>query len=258
MAEPALVGVVVGGGIAILTTIANLTYNWFQSRSQRQFALRQQVYLDACAWAASGSEYLASLARLDLDDVQLARIIQASLAAYYRVHVVGEQSTVLAFTAASEYLGTQTAELMAARVQLRNRAARLEALQAEAERTSTYLAQATSIIDNIPKASPSTELLAAIPQMVAEFISARDRLQGVEAEVGQLQQDVSARQEELLRACMRSAVGYGECLMAANIAVRKELGIPLDEKGYREPVQAATGRAMGAVQEMVDRLKREK
>jgi hypothetical protein len=38
--EPAVVGALVGGGIAILTTIANLTYNWFQNRNQRQFALR--------------------------------------------------------------------------------------------------------------------------------------------------------------------------------------------------------------------------
>jgi len=75
MTESAVVGALVGGGISILTTIANLTYNYFQGRNQRQFALRQQVYLDACAWAANGSEYLASIARLDLDDAHVRRAI---------------------------------------------------------------------------------------------------------------------------------------------------------------------------------------
>ncbi len=102
MADPAVVGAAVGGGIAVITTLVNLAYNWFQGKTERQFTLRQQVYLEACGWAARGTEYLASFARLDLDDAQLAQMMQSETAAYYRVHVVAAQSTVLAFTAASE------------------------------------------------------------------------------------------------------------------------------------------------------------
>ncbi len=256
MTEPAVVAALVAGSVVVLTTIVNLAFSWRQDRNQRQFSLRQQVYLDACAWAASGSEYLVSLARLDLDDIQLAGIVQKSLATYYRVHVVGAQSTVSAFSAASEYLGIEAAKLMMARIRLRNDVARLETLQGEAERHASYLAQATTIIDSIPKASPSPELLAAVPQMVAEFTAARDRLSRVEAEIGTLQGAIRLGQEQLLAECMNAAAGYGRCLMAANVAARSELGLRLDEGQYRESVEAATTRSMAAVKDLVAELKR--
>ncbi len=147
---------------------------------------------------------------------------------------------------------------MATRVQLRQRAMRLEALRAEAEQTSAYLAQATSIIDNIPKSAPSPELLAAVPQMVTEFTGARDRLQHVQAELREVQEGMSSLQEELFGASLRASVGHGECLVAANIAARRELGLTLDEKQYRQSAEAASRRVLAEVEQMVEKFKRER
>lgn len=255
MADPAITGALVGGGIAVITTVANLLYNWWQNQSARQFAIRQQVYLDACEWAARGSEYLASFARLDLEDMQLAQIVQPSGAAYYKVHVVADQDTVRAFSAAAEYLGTETVELMAQRVLVRQRISHLQALQTEAEQTSAYLQQVTTLIDNIPKGSPAPETLAAIPKLVVEFTRARDQLRSAQQQVATVRGEIVKGHEQLLGACLQAAVGYGDRLVAANIAARKELGIPLKEEEYRESVRAASSKVSEAVQRMVERFR---
>lgn len=255
MADPAILGALVGGGIAVATTMANLAYNWWQNQTARQFAMRQQVYLEACEWAARGTEFLASFARLDLDDAQLSQLVQPSGAAYYKVHVVAEQETVRAFSAAAEYLGTQSVELMARRVLLRQRITHSQALQTDAEQTSSYLQQAATVIDNIPKASPSPETLAAIPQLVATFTQARDRLLETQREIRAVQDEIVKGQEELLGACLAAAVGYGDHLVAANIAARNELGMRLNENEYRQSVSAGSRRVLEAVQRMVERFK---
>jgi hypothetical protein len=255
VADPAITGALVGGGIAVTTTVANLLYNWWQNQTARRFATRQQVYLEACEWAARGSEYLASFARLDLEDTQLSQILQSSGAAYYKVHVVAELSTARAFNAAAEYLGAQAAELMVQRVLLRQRVSQLHALQTEAEQTSSYLQQVTTLIDNLPKASPAPETLAAIPQLVAEFVRARDQLRGAQQQIASVNGEIVKGHEQLLGACLQATVGYGECLVAANIAARKELGMPLNEDDYRESVSAASRRVSEAVRRMVERFK---
>jgi hypothetical protein len=78
MNDPALLGAVIGGGIAVVSTAANLIYNWAQARSQQQFRLRQDVYLQACEGAERGYEYLISVGRLDLTDQELGEILGSS------------------------------------------------------------------------------------------------------------------------------------------------------------------------------------
>jgi hypothetical protein len=221
----------------------------------RQFTMRQQVYLEACEWAARGSEYLASFARLDLKDTQLAQLVQPSGAAYYKIHVVAKQDTVRAFLAANEYLVAKAIELTAQRLLLRQRIDHLQAIQTKADQTSSYLQQVTMLIDNIPKASPASDTLAAIPQLVSEFTRARDQLRGAQQEIATVQDEIVKRHEQLVGACLKAAVGYGDHLVAANIAARKELGIPLNEEDYRESVRAASNRILEAVQQMAERFK---
>src|SRR5690242_11558998 len=110
------IGVLIGGGIALATTLLNAVYGWLRYKSQRQFAIRQQVYLEACEWAASGAEYLVSFSRLDLDDAKLGDILRGRGAGAYKVHIVGEQDTVNAFTDAGTYLATQSFDLLKRRV----------------------------------------------------------------------------------------------------------------------------------------------
>src|SRR6266446_1045824 len=201
-------GLLIGGSIAVATTLLNVGYNWLRYRSERQFSIRQQVYLEACEWAASGAEYLVSFARLDLDDAKLNEILRGRGAGAYKVHIVGDLSTVNAFTEAGTYLAIQSIDLLKRRVLLRNLMMRLENLRTEASQTSAYLQQTATVIDNIPKTAASQETLATIPTLVAEFTQARDRLLQTNLEINNLQDESLRLQEELLALGMRAAMDY--------------------------------------------------
>lgn len=253
--DPASTGALIGGGIAVATTVANLAYNWWHSHSARQFELRQKVYLEACEWAARGAEYLVSFARFDLDDDQLGELLRPTGAAYYKIHVVAGPQTVQAFNSASEYLAERSMRLMADRVVLRERASQLQTLQSDTEQTNTYLQQLTTLIENLPKTAPTPETLAAVPHLVAEFTAARDRLSQGHAQMASLQGEILKGQESLLIACLEAAVGYGDHLAAANVAARRELGLPLKEREYREALRASSEKMLRELQNMIDRFK---
>ena len=251
----AIAGIVVGGGVAILTTLANLAYNWFQKKSELRFGMRQQVYLEACDWAARGNSFLASFARLDLNDVQLGQILQDSNASYYKIHVIAKEKTIMAFNAASEYLAKKAVELMATRIQLRHVAAHIQALQKDADQTAAYQQQLAAIIDNVPKASPTDQILATIPQLVTDFTITRDKWQKIQTGIKANQEKASAMQEELYNASLIASSEYGDYLAAANVAAREELDLKLNETTYRQSLNASSGRVIGAIKQMVERLK---
>lgn len=246
-----LVGVLVGGGIGIVGTALSLLFNWFQGAEQRRFAMRQEVYLDACDWAARGIEYLASFARLDLTDAQLGQILQGGGSAAYKVHVVGEQSTVAAFTAATEYLATQAVDLTASRLRLLRTAQRIHDLESEAEQTSQFLQQSTSLIEHIPSPSPSD----ATPGLVSGFTRAREHLLELREQIAALRTEGNVGHYELLAAALRATVGYQDHLVKANVAARRELGLPIDETSYRSSLQRSSERILAAVERMIEQLR---
>lgn len=251
----AIVGIAVGGAVALLTTVANLTYNWFQKRSELRFGVRQQVYLEACGWAASGIEFLTSFSRLDLDDAQLGKILQNSNTSYYKIHVIAKQKTILAFSDTMEYLAKESCQLTAMRVQLRQAFSHVQILQKDADQTASYQQQLASIIDNVPKATPSDQVLAAIPRLVTDFTTAHDRMLNIQGQIRTVQDEIRRLQEELYNASLLAAVKYEDYLASANVAAREELGLKLDEKAYRQSLSVSSTRMLETIRQMMEKLK---
>lgn len=241
-------GVMLGGAIALATTLINLGYNWLQQRSQRQFALRQAVYLETAEYAARGVQYLASFWRTDIDDNQLAQLLQSDSSAVYKVHAVGEKATIDALTVAGECVALKSLELMKSRVLLRTAITTVQVLQAEAAQSSAYLQQVASMIEGLPRSAPTPEILAAIPNLVATFTTTRDEVVRKQAEIASVQAEIVQTQNRIAMDGMKAAMEYQGKLAEFNIAARRELGIPLDEKEYRKAFMESAERMLSAVE----------
>lgn len=247
-------GVLLGGGIGIVTTLISLGYNWLQQRAQRQFGLRQSVYIEVTEWAAGGVKYLSSFWRTDIDDNQLAQLAAPGSNAVYKVHVVGERETLDALTAASECLALKSIELMKTRVLLRNSLAKLQVLQNETAQSSTYLQQLASIIEGLPKSDPTPEIMGKIPDLVVKFTSTRDDVIRKQNQITALQTETAWIQKCLTLDGLKAALQYQEKLIDLNIAARKELGIPLDEEKYRSSFTASTERMLSVIKQTFQKM----
>ena len=113
-------GVIVGGSIGLATAALGHAVAWFQLRSNRAFDLRQSVYIEAAVSMAKGLEFFGSVTRLDIDDGQLSALVNSTLAAMYRIHVVATPATIAALSSANLNLTIATLDLMKRRTHLRS------------------------------------------------------------------------------------------------------------------------------------------
>jgi hypothetical protein len=240
--SPELWGVIIGGAIGVVTTSIGLFYNWVQYRSHQRFGLRQGVYIEAVAALARGVEYLVSVARLDLDDSQLAQMLYPGTVATNKIHVVGTQATIDALTKAGETLAVNALKMGKGRITLQAVQARIVAAEAEVAQSTAYLQQLGSMIGNLPRSAATPEVLGAIPGLVAEFTGARDRVSQGQAQLDSARRERVALQKQLFMEGLKAAIEYQQELMKVNIAARCELGLPLNEQKYQSEMRKSADR----------------
>lgn len=240
------IGIIIGGGIAIVTTAINLIYNFFQKRSEQRYLLRENVYLQACEGVASGAQYLARFSRLDIDDNQLAGVMETASGWSYKVHAVANQETIDALTATQEFLFKKTLELIKPRVEVRQIDNRIKSLNNESAQTSAFVQQLATVIDNLPKTAPTQEVLNAIPALIHQFTKARDRNTEIQKEISDLQVKRHKKHLKLVSDSLKASIEYSEILTDVNVAVRKELHLNMDENRYRKAMKYSSERMLAA------------
>lgn len=249
-----IIGGIIGGSIGIVTTGLGFLYNWKQYRSQQRFDLRQGVYIEAAAAMARNVEYLASVWRTDLDEGQLAQMLYPGTIAANKIQVVGTQTTIDALAKASESFGVSALELAKTKAVLLAVQARVAATEAEVAQSRAYVQQLVSMIDGLPKSAPTAEVLAAIPGLVTEFTGARDRVLQGQARLDAASRETVTLQKQLLMEGVKAAVQYQQELLEVNIAVRRELDLPLDEAKYRSDAKKSAERMLAVVERTVKEL----
>jgi hypothetical protein len=99
---------------------------WLQQKSSRAFDLRQEVYIDAAASMARGLDFFSSVTRLDIDDAELAALVNPASIAMYKIHVVATPATIAALSSANQRLTLSALDLTKRRIRLRSAMAAAE------------------------------------------------------------------------------------------------------------------------------------
>jgi hypothetical protein len=139
---------------------------------------------------------------------------------------------------------------------LRDLLTRLGNLDTQANQTAAYLSQAAAVIDSLAKSAASQETDNAVSVLVAEFTQAQELLRQTRSKIETLEHEKLKSQEELLFSGLRAAMGYQDLLAEANIAVRRELGLPVDEVSYTKSIAASSNAILDSLNKMIDEAKK--
>lgn len=248
MPDAQLTGVLIGGGIAVATTAANLLYNWAQKRSEQRSQFRQSVYLEACEGIEKAHEFLVSLGNIDLDDKQLYEGMRASAGWSSKVHIVASEDTIRALTAASEFLFAAALELLPLRVAARLLSSEVDEWETRAKQAEQQHTQLTALTQRSSNENATPPVLAQLGELREESRAAREQH-------AKLAEQSLVVQEKLFLAAMKAATEYGQRLIAVNVAVRRELGLAISEESYRTVMTESSRRMLSSCESVLKLVK---
>lgn len=249
-----LLGALIGGAISFCATWLQLRHASKEARLAREHALKREVYFEAAEGMARGVQLLTSFHRSDLTIQQLSDIPSGNPGWDFRVHIVGDLETIKALDQAFEFLSSCALDLMPRKVNLDMLRDAAAAIFERATQLGTRGEQLVAIIQGVsaPDATPEARVLA---QQLTQDIRA------VHAELTEVSRDhhrASGRklraERDMVVACRKAVAEHQRFLAQAIVHIRRELGLPLDEKDYLAHVEQSSVRSLARLKELVDSL----
>ncbi|HMH53067.1 MAG TPA: hypothetical protein VK548_22705 [Candidatus Acidoferrum sp.] len=261
---PAFWGVVVGsllslGGI-VLTNRANdrrLREQFAQDRElrnrDRELALRKDVYLAAAEAISAGFISVSKFANLEAPPDKLTDDYVNKAPAIAKIHIIATEDTARAVANVMGELSATFLRLLAERVPLMIRKQQLTTLDdqigsfgKERDRMVELMRQhnVEGIVDDrrwgVIKGTFEFE-----QGRVTEGLEQRKALAGT----------LYALQLEYTKDCVENTMRLGRLLVPAVVAIRKELGVPIDESAYLQIVEESLAKQREGLTEFMRRAR---
>jgi hypothetical protein len=208
---------------------AQFAHDLEQSRIDREMGLRREVYLEAVAAIGKMQEFIASYARQDLSESDKAAMVQGSTASLSKIHIVGTNDTIEAFSAAqfafvrcNRRLGTIKLDFIKKNIDIGQMERALSLLQQRRE----ALLQLARDLD--PASRPN-----AIGQIHSRLLANDDELEATFLSLDKAQDDVFQLQMKLIAESVESNLELITVFSEAALVIRKELRLDLDVETYR-------------------------
>jgi len=249
-----LVGAVIGGAIAYLTTRQQLRHASSEAKLAREHALKREVYFEAAEGVARGGEYLGGFSDIRLTTQQLSEMLRGNTGWVYKVHAVGDLATIKTLDQANEFLATRSLDLMVARVQLDTLRSAAEAVQERATQLGTHAQQLVAALQAMSAPNATPEARALTPGITQDIRAAQVALTDLipEHEEATKRRDLAHR--NLIVECMKAVAEYDRFLAQANVHVRRELGLPLDTDDYLTHMKQTSDRVQARLKEVLDQF----
>ena len=232
-----LVGVIVGGCLALAGVSLNLLFELFSKRAERRYAQRKEVYFAAADALAEYIPYLLSFANLDMNLQERAKVMASSSGWFNKIHISSSLPTIKAFTDAHECFANELLLLTKKRTALDAVLTEGNAIVEQIASLRQYREQVSTTMADISRQSPSQENAAFVTSLAL-------RLDPIQLQLTELQlrlQPLTSQRESMHRAlfleALESSMRFDDHMTRANVEARRELGIEFDEKEYKALMQ---------------------
>jgi len=209
-----------------------LLFTYCSNRSERKYNFRKQVYLEVAEGIKNGSDFLANIIRLDIDDKKLGDIFREARGWAFRFYIVASQETIEALNKAFYILFTKTIGLMKLRIDIRNKMNQISSLQQEAAQISKLFELALKMTPTLPEPT-QYEKQTVVPLIIDIMKTKKERLSLIYSEIAEIQNSVNILQIHLSKEGLISLGDYQQKISEVIISLRRELKHKLDENKYR-------------------------
>lgn len=256
-------GVVFGSFISILsvwlTNRASTTRLFHQfeherlvKASERELAIKKDIYLDAAEAVSAGLSSLANLANLDIPDDKVMEQYTQKAPSLAKVQVVGSMETVDAFLALTGEHSGQMLKLWAIRHQLMAQKRQISSLDVQ---VSEFRKEADRFLEMIKQYNINgiaDQNRWGVLQRNFDFEHKRS------VETNQKRQDIAhqlaIKQIAFIQQCSLATISVSTFVIPVLTAVRKELELPLQLEGYRASVEKSLARQRETLEEYLGEI----
>jgi hypothetical protein len=220
-----------------------------QRRTDREMALRREVYLEVAGATANLQEYLLNLGNPDISAERQAEIVQGGSAALNRAQVIGSMDTLKPLNTAQECFGLSSIDLSVKSMAVKLAALKVSNLEKESEFLFNQRMELTK--------SALSQKEEITKQLLEALVGG---LEEKENEIkGQLEQARNAHLDELKKlfiTSLQAGLGYNNLLIEPLISARRELGFDIDANAYREMSKAINARIQQETEKSVNAIER--
>lgn len=209
---------------------ARLRHDALMRDREREMMLKRDVYLRSAEALAHAQEYLATFARGGLDIEQHEALIKGIGADLNKVHIVGSLPTVQTIVTANEFFVHAVADLGMARLPVKRLRDAIQDEEHLIEAAAGRREEALAHLREMDRShATGTAFWTVQNQVLGEAQSAAE---SAFERLRQLKTDLSIQESTLLKRSASASIAFGALVVKANLAIRRELELPLDADAY--------------------------
>lgn len=233
-----VIGIIIGALIGLVTTKMQLNHNTKERRLDREAEIRRDVYLEAAEAIASSSEMLAGIAKANVFSKEFNTIVDGYIAAINKVHLIGTPETIKAVAGYSAAFSKSTLYLISKKVPFAKLQVEIDSLDSLISNTialrDEYSAKFHECLRNDPSDIKKSEFYH---QMFVDISDRLTKMMDEKVEKSKMQFELAQEYGMELANVNASLTPF---MKNACIAVRNEIGNPIDEKEYEKILQETT------------------
>jgi hypothetical protein len=253
LAKLAAVGPVVGALIALTGVFATLIFQARDRRREREFTQRRDIYLQAAEALGQQIQMISSIGNTSLGPNEISRSVQGNPGWMNKVNMVASIETISAMNAANEFFATKLVDLIEQRIVLDDLTRGVDDLRRQLESIADFQHQATAALQALSQQPASPENQERFSWLLAELKRSKERTEELGKELTQRQQQQQLQHRKLIELSLRSSLEYQEQLASANLAMRREMRLRLNEAKFIEIYKGTSARLLQRFKEMLDK-----
>lgn len=205
-------------------------------------ALRRDVYLGAAEALARVRDVLASFSNTSIGDLQRQSMLQGNPGWMNKIHVVGSPETIGTFIDVMEFFAETSLHLFKERSQIDWLNLQRDNLRNEIQGKLTHQEQLLTELRALAARQPEPGEVEYASQLVKWLEGIREQLETARTAEAALANQVQELHRALTLKCMRASITLQDRLTSVNLAIRKELELPLPADRYSETMKSSSSR----------------
>lgn len=234
--EPDYTGVILGIAglvVALLTTVANLTYNWLKSRQEQLYEIKRSVYMEICEGIASTSMCIAKMGKLDSTEGDIAQIVSETLGWEAKAHLVGSPTLVRELLQAQKRVHEGLLALVWPRMELQFLQQKNVMLQGEGESTRKDIDSIRSALNSLKAAGHGADSIDVV-RMHQDLERQSQSILLINKRLEEGLYRYAEQQQQFMTNMYRLMLDYRRALASVFACIRKELKLPGDSMAIQK------------------------
>lgn len=232
---------------------AQFEHEFGLKKEERELTLRKDIFLDAAEAMQGGALALGSFANLDLPVAEITKGLVAKMPAVAKVHVIARQDTIKAVAQASVALSAALTRLTAERMPLESAKGNLRILQ---DGLAGFETERDRWLEGMKEYN-----LAGKPEpqrwetLQSNYDFEDRRIKVSQSEISASLGHLVPQQLEFIKTCVLEGHQFAKLLIPAVLAMRVELGLPLDEDEYRAVLEGMLAQQQATLDGFLTQIK---